>query len=197
MNILGTKKLVTVIIPRIEGRRDIWFEKAVDSVQQQTYKKVQLLVECNRSEADNIAAGVKKAKGDIIHILHDDDMLTQNSIELAVEHMKDNDFLHGRAQFSDGGIYVPPYACPTVRRELMRTTLHRATMYYRKKLFRVPYIWDVHFHVTHLAAGRKLGYCPHILAYYRLHDHQLGKNMERKRWKEKIRNELKEKYDYL
>ena len=186
--------IVTIIIPRLAGRRDDYFKQAVQSVKDQTYQNIELIIaESDKSEAENIKDGLEQSKGDIIHILHDDDCLPVYSVELAAKHIKNYDFIHGKAWLSNGQIYTPPLTI-TIEDELKRTHLHNATMYYRRELFDIPYIWEVDFHIRNLARGKKLGYCLFILANYRLHSGQLGLNPERKKWKQEIRNQLIKEY---
>jgi glycosyltransferase involved in cell wall biosynthesis len=186
--------IVSIIIPRLQGRRHEYLQQAVESVDRQTYPNIELLiVESDKSEAENIAIGLRKSCGDIIHILHDDDWLPENSVELAVIYMKHYDFIHGNAMQTNGQLYTPPKNI-TIQSELKRTGLHNATMYYRKKCFDIPYLWEVDFHVRNLAKGWKLGYCPNILAFYRLHKNQLGRNPERRKYKQELRNQLIKDY---
>jgi glycosyltransferase involved in cell wall biosynthesis len=184
---------VTIIIPHLSGRRETFLQQAIESVDRQTYPNIEMLVvDSDKSEAENIKIGFEQSCGDIIHILHDDDWLPDDSVQLAVDFMKDFDFIHGEAMLSNGQLYVPPEI--SIQSELKRTGIHNATVYYRRNMFDIPYVWEVDFHIRNLARGMKLGYCPYVLANYRLHEGQLGLNSERKKYKQELRNQLIKDY---
>jgi glycosyltransferase involved in cell wall biosynthesis len=186
--------IVTIIIPRLKGRREDWLQQAVNSVENQTYPNTELLiVESDKSEAENIAIGVNKACGDIIKILHDDDWLTERSVEHAVKYLEKFDFIHGRAMLTSGVLYTPPEKI-SIKNELKRTSIHNATVYYRKEMFEIPYLWEVDFHIRNMARGMKIGYCPHVMAFYRLHEGQLGLRPGRREEKQEMRNQLIKDY---
>jgi hypothetical protein len=81
-----------------------------------------------------------------------------------------------------------------------KNTLHNATLYYRADLFeRVgEYEQDWLFSLKCLEKGMRLGYCPHYLKNYRLHN---GSLTNTDKWKNEIRPGLdtiiKERYGYL
>ena len=186
--------IVSIIIPRLKGRRSDWLRQAIESVERQTYPDIELLiVESDKTEPENVVIGVNKSCGDIIKLLHDDDWLPDNSVELAVNSMAGYDFIHGQALLSTGQVYVPPTPT-TIANELKRTSIHNATVYYRREMFEVPYLIDFDFHIRNLARGKKIGYCPNVLSFYRLHNDQNGGKPGRREWKQKIRNQLIKEY---
>lgn len=74
-------RLVSIIIPTIKGREKE-YQRAINSVKNQTYKKIEIITIIegkNASEARNI--GIEKAKGDFIAFLDDDDEWLPTKLE--------------------------------------------------------------------------------------------------------------------
>jgi len=82
--------LVSVIIPTIKGKEKL-LEKAIDSVKNQTYKNIEIIIETggnNAQEARNMA--LERARGAYIAMLDDDDVWLSEKIERQVEVMEHN-----------------------------------------------------------------------------------------------------------
>jgi glycosyltransferase involved in cell wall biosynthesis len=204
--------LVSIIIPRLKGRRTDWFKETVKSVERQMYPNIELIIEeSEQDETTNTRNGIKKAKGDIIHILHDDDILFEHSVKVAVEHIKDYDFIHGiaheikedfRDTYNDLGYeesvrrYIPPIKTPTLEQLKDGNILHFATIYYRKEaLDAVGFDGDYMTSLKLLKKGFKLGYCPYPLAYYRIHAGQVSQSKEWKQTMKERRQQILTKID--
>jgi len=75
------EKLVSVIIPTLASRHD-QLEKAVDSVNRQTYKNIELVVVIEGDSAcEGRNIGIKRSNGDFIAFLDDDDAWEPTKIE--------------------------------------------------------------------------------------------------------------------
>lgn len=171
---------VTVIIPYKKDRG--WLQDAINSVQ----KNVQLLV--SQGEGNwpaNFNKVLDQATGKYIRWLHEDDMLTENSIEEAVFAIEDQgvDFIHGNAYELRGDknkVYIPRVQIPTVQDLINRNVIHSATLMYKREVFEKvgrmdESLWtaeEYEFNLRCLSAGLRIGYCNAFLAYYRRHPQQ-------------------------
>jgi len=174
---------VSVIIPYKVNRG--WLNEAIKSVP----KDVQLLV--SQGEGNwpvNFNKVLKQTTGDYIKFLHEDDMLTERSIENAVNAIDKQkvDFIHGNAyEISINSEnpqmeYIPSVKIPTVESLLQKNTIHSATLMYKREIFDKigsfdESLWtqeEFEFNLRCLKAGFKIGYCNSFLAYYRRHPQQ-------------------------
>jgi GT2 family glycosyltransferase len=178
----STKPKVTVIIPYKVDRG--WLKDAIASIPEW----VQLLV--SQGEGNwpaNFNKVLNQVTGDYIRWLHEDDMLTPNSIEDAVRAIEDQDvdFIHGNAieLRQDSGntiVWRSPDKSVTLERLLKTNPIHSATLMYRKQVFdRVGKLDETlntaeeyEFNLRCLKAGMRLGYCDSTLAIYRRHSKQ-------------------------
>lgn len=176
------KKKVTVIIPYDVNRG--FLKDAIDSIP----NDVQLLVSQGKGNwPENFNKVLDQAKGDYIKFLHEDDMLTENSIKDAIEFFEthDVDFIHGDAKEVTVAkeryhTFRPKKENPTLEEMLQKNFLHSATLMYKKEIFEklggfdesLNVMEEYEFNLRCLKAGMKLGYCPSVLAIYRRHPKQ-------------------------
>lgn len=178
-------KKVSVIIPYREDRG--WLDDAIRSVENQTYKNIELILsqgDCGVSE--NINNGIKKAKGDFIKYLCDDDILPPNSIEDSLQGFKKGiDFIHGKAKSFDGMInnglvYEPPKKNLRLNTLISHNHIHGGSLMYRREVFEKiglfnETLWtgeEYEFNLRALHSGLKIGYVDKIVYFYRLHQRQ-------------------------
>ena len=173
---------VTVIIPfRIDRG---WLKDAIASVPEW----VQLLISQGEGNwPENFNKVFNQATGDYIRWLHEDDMLTENSIIDAVNAIKEQgvDFIHGNVKElnqNSGNIreWRSPDPGVTLQHLLKVNPIHSATLMYKKEVFgkvgllneTLNTAEEYEFNLRCLKAGLKLGYCNSFLAIYRRHDKQ-------------------------
>jgi len=82
------KELVSVVIPTIKGREKM-LKRAVDSIKNQTYENYEIIVVSEGDNA-NIARniGIKKAKGEYIAFLDDDDEWLPTKLEEQMKYIE-------------------------------------------------------------------------------------------------------------
>ena len=171
------EELVSIVIPT-NGKRPEMLKEAIASVERQTYKNIELIVENTPgSEYVNHSNGLKKANGTIFHFLSDDDWLTDNSVELAVKALKNYDFIHGKAHETDGREYEPEIKYPTLAQLAEENMINFATCFYRIEAIRDVGVRDIFpqdwiMGLDLLLKGYKIGYCDEFLAHYRIHEGQ-------------------------
>jgi GT2 family glycosyltransferase len=177
---------ISIIIPYKIDRG--WLKEAVASVP----PEVELILsQGDGNWPQNFNKGLKKATGDLIKFLHEDDMLTPNSIQDSIDcfsHM-DVDFIHGNVfemYMNAGrklGIYKPCLHTPTLQDLLKKNVLHSATLMYRREVFeklggfnesdKMYSFEELEFNLRVLQAGFKIGYVNQPLAIYRRHPKQI------------------------
>lgn len=174
---------VSVIIPYKTDRG--WLQEAIDSVP----KEAELIISRGNGNCQkNFNNGIRKASGDIIRWLHEDDRLTENSIQDTIEtfEQQDCDFIHGCAyQVHMGGHgrripFIPKKQYPTLQEMLKYNRLHGGTLAFSREVFdKIGYfdqslIWaeEYEFTLRCLYNQLKLGYCNTFLYEYRVHENQ-------------------------
>jgi GT2 family glycosyltransferase len=174
---------VSIIIPYNVNRG--FLDKAMDSVYEQSYPNVELIL--SQSDAGvsyNINQGIKKATGKYIKYLGEDDWLPPNCVEDSLKAIQGFDFIHGIAKNMRGGktvsTHVPANKYPTCKELARRNFIHGGTLMYRRDVFdRFGYfdekMWtgeELEFNLRILSQGAKIGYCDTLVAYCRLHSKQ-------------------------
>lgn len=192
-------KLVSLIIPFKTDRG--WLDEAEKSVQNQFYNNIELILsQSDGNVAYNLNQGIKKAKGDYIKYLCDDDYLSPNSIYSSVLAIKDYDFIHGIAMDVYNGGYMKPYVPaithPTLKDMVKQNVIHGGTIMYRADVFERFGLFDesldcaeeYEMNMRLLYNGCKLTYTDELLYYYRRHNHQksLGVMVDQKERNKKI-----------
>ncbi len=186
-----------------------WLNEAIRSVRQQKYDgKIELILSTgNGSASANLNEGIKKAKGEYLRYLSEDDLLPQYSIHCSVLQFKENnaDFIHGKAInffgypviYDDGHISFsgrvdkqePKLRYPTLEDLTERNVIHGGTVMYKTSLlqsFNKPFDEDLtcaeeyDLNMKLLKNGATLDYCNEVLYFYRRHDKQksLGKGID-------------------
>ena len=201
---------VSIIIPFKTDRG--WLSEAVESVQNQTHKDIELILsQSDNGVSYNINKGIEKAKGEFIKWLPEDDLLTPNCIEDSLKAIKGYDFIHGKAfNFNTRSPYknnthTPRIKYPSLNDMLKYNVIHGGTMFYRKECFDKFGLFDeslwtgeeYDLHLKFLSQGARIGYVDKIVFKYRLHDFQksIGKHtLEYKRQRQIAIQEIKDRY---
>lgn len=174
---------VSVIIPYKEDRG--YLSDAIDSVNKQTYKNIQLIMsKSDNSVGYNLNRGIEKATGDLIRYLCDDDKLPINSIEKQVQAFKNYDMSHGKAyHFWNSGKHmqqIPRVENPVLKDMYEGNVFHGGTVMYRASNFEKFGMFDeslwtgeeFDLNLSWLSQGAKVGYCDAFLYLYRRHQEQ-------------------------
>lgn len=174
---------VSVIIPYNKDRG--WLEKAMDSVYHQDYGDVELILSNSPYGVSfNINEGVMKSTGEYVKYLCDDDWLPPDSISNSVKAMEGVDFIHGNCISVRAGkeinLHIPKKTIFSHKELARHNYIHGATLMYRRDVFDRFGVFDeemwtgeeLEFNLRILSKGAKVGYCDHVVAYYRLHSRQ-------------------------
>jgi glycosyltransferase involved in cell wall biosynthesis len=198
---------VSVIIPYKEDRG--WLEEAIESIETQRFAGTLELIlsKSNGNVSYNLNQGIKKATGDYIKYVCDDDKLAPHALRHSLRWIKDADFMHGSAInfFENGRIetYIPHPTHPTLERMLHNNVIHGGTLFYKANVFEKYGLFDetldcaeeYDMNLRLLKNNAKLTYCNRILYHYRRHSAQksLGVHVDQVSRAERI-NAIKDKY---
>lgn len=195
---------VSIIIPYKIDRG--WLKEAVASVLPEAEL---ILSQGDGNWPQNFNKGLKKATGDLIKFLHEDDMLTSNCITDSIEcfNRMNVDFIHGDAfemHMNAGrqmGLYKPTIHVPTFDDLLKKNVIHSATLMYRREIFeklggfsesdKMYSFEEFEFNLRVLKAGFKIGYVDSPLAIYRRHPKQIIRTCDiqkRKKYRQELIN---------
>ena len=177
---------VSIIIPTLDGDRDGLMKYAVESANNQNGftldKDYEIIIqEADECVSKNINNAVKKAKGDYIKLLGDDDLLTPDCLlDLYTKIIEGFDFVCANAiNFEpNGNENINCSEIPeTVSDLAVENTLHGGTILYRRATF-LPFderMWtaEEYDHSMRMAAaGLRFGYTDRVVYRYRLHGGQ-------------------------
>jgi len=186
--------------------RTQWIDKSIQSFLDQDYKNSELIIVNDGSNLDYKSIlekysndriryyridkvsigetnnfGIKKADGELICTLHDDDIMPNNSISLRVNALKDNEVIWGRSQqlSLQGEIRgLEPVGPPDKERIWKQDYINWTTIMWRKTIhnkigYFAPFSHneDWHFEIRFLMECN-CTYIEDVVMYYRIHSGQ-------------------------
>ena len=198
--------MISIIIPYVRDRG--YLNEARESVSAQTYRNFELIEERWGTQGANINRGVRRAKGEYIKILHDDDILPPRSLEILRQWIGDYDWICGDMEifgdpaFCDAGIHIG--RVPELSRMIGENEIYGGTtLYKRSVLLEVggydEKLWtgeEYDLHLRLLKLGYSCTYVNEVVHRYRLHAHNKSYDLgygEKKERREFIR-EIANKY---
>ncbi len=205
------KAKVSIIIP-CKGNRG-FLAQAIESAKRQFYSNTEIILsQSGKGVSFNLNKGIKKATGDFIKYLCDDDTLPADSISESVKAIQsgDYDFIHGMAynfyekpEFSC--FHTPGCKNPTLQDLMAKNHIHGGTLMYRRDVFERFGMFDetlwtaeeFEFNLRLLSMGARIGYCDHILYNYRIHPGQKSignKDAEHRARRSAAIREIKSRY---
>lgn len=174
---------VSIIIPYNNDRG--WLDQAIKSVETQSYRNHELIVvQSEAGVSTNFNDGLKRATGDIIRFLCEDDMLTRDSLYHTVTNwQKRFDFVHSNAiNFDLKGLttsQTPILTNPSLADMVQHNHIHGGTVSYHQRCFENggfdTELWtceEYDFNMRLLSEGKKLGYIDNFSYLYRRHEKQ-------------------------
>lgn len=177
--------MISIIIPYVEDRG--YLNEAILSVHAQTYKDFEIIkIRGNRTQGANINKGLKKAKGEFIKILHDDDILPPNSLEdlnIGADFVCGDMLTFGEAMYCDPKIYT---GCVPELSEMVKenqiyggTTLYKTDVLLRAGGYdeSLPTGEEYELYLRLLKMGIKCTYVPRVVHHYRLWEHNKSYDM--------------------
>lgn len=196
---------VSIIVYFKEDRG--WLKEAIQSVHNQRYDgKIELILsQSDGSASKNLNDGIKRATGQYIRYLSEDDLLPQYSVYLSVLAMQETgaDFIHGKAVnffgypviYPEGHISFsgrvdgqePELKYPTLEKMLKRNPIHGGTVFYKAELLKnnpfdetLDCAEEYDLNMNLLKQGYTIDYCNEFLYFYRRHDKQksLGRGID-------------------
>lgn len=181
---------ITIIIPFDKDRG--FLNEAVKSAENQVFNGNYEIITAGSplSQAKNINIALKKARGKYIKILHEDDRLTEDCLQVLFDNVEDNDFICANAQNFGNNCEIFKSECPAnLQTFVFYNTIHGGTTMYRKDMLKEvggydTSLWtgeEYELHLRLLSKGYKLGYVNATVYEYRIHPDQksLGANVNK------------------
>lgn len=202
---------VSIIIPYKEDRG--FLDACLRSIDAQTYKNFEVIE--SKSDAgvsENLNNGIKRATGDLIRYVCDDDMLTRDSLFETVTNWRgDWDFIHSNAvsfnsqdpRLRSGNF--PRITKPTLADMAKRNELHGGSVVYHARCFENDNLFDqslwtgeeYEFNMRLLKQRRRLGYINAFTYLYRRHEKQKSVGLHGAEYQQRrfhAINEIKERF---
>lgn len=206
--------MISIIIPYNEDRG--FLAEAVASAEAQTFKDFEIIKQFGKfNVSKNLNDGIRKAKGEYIKILAEDDLLLPNCLEDLHKGIQGYDFINANAHnfgsnpmwYGDTEYHESTFKgkITTFTEMLFQNQLHQLTILYKKSILvdvggfdeSLTTGEDYDMNLLLLSKGYKLGYTDKFVGRYRIHE--LNKSIslpayefhERKR---KIKQLMKERY---
>lgn len=195
--------MISVIIPYIEDRG--YLNEALRSLHNQSYDNFEIVfAHGDNLQGKNINAGLVRARGEYIKILHDDDMLPLNSLRDLRRGIEGFDWVCGDMETFGTPEWCDPQAytgrIPALSMMLNKNQIYGGTTMYRKDVLKAvegydEKLWtgeEYDLHLRLLKGGYKCNYIHKIVHRYRLHQinksYNLthGKKQERKEYIKEI-----------
>jgi len=172
--------MVSVIIPYNKDRG--FLKYAIQSVELQIYDQWELILsEGPGTLGENVNNGLKKAKGEYIKVLAEDDELTKDSLKILVDGIQGYDFIYSDAEnIGDlpGGWDTRSHDKTVSLDYMLRGNgIHGGTTLYRLDRIQAvggydTSLWtgeEYDLHIRLIKAGYKHRHVPGIVYRYRLH----------------------------
>lgn len=172
--------MISVIIPYIEDRG--YLDDALRSLHNQTYQDFEIVfAQGDYLQGKNINAGLVRARGEFIKILHDDDMLPPNSLRDLLRGIGNFDWICGDMETFGTPDYCDPEAytgkIPKLLNMINKNQVYGGTTMYKKGVLCEiggynEKLWtgeEYELHLRLLSMGYTVTYIPKIVHRYRLH----------------------------
>lgn len=168
---------ISIIVPHQNKRQEMFIEM-MDSIKQQTLQPLEIIEMVGEDyPMKRINAGIKKAKGNYILVLSDDDKLHPRFLEITNSYMENNDIVGTFIQqFGDLDGYHGPEKHPFF------SSLFRKSMWEQVGGFdeNMKQLSDIDFWIKCLKSGARWQTVPGTFYYYRVHEVQDSKNIANK-----------------
>ena len=208
--------MISVIIPYIEDRG--FLNEALESLHRQSYQNFEIVfAQGDYLQGVNINRGLKRARGEYIKILHDDDTLPPNSLRDLRQGIGNFDWCcgdmetFGTPEYCDAQAYTG--RIPVLSMMINKNQVYGGTTLYKKSvLINVEVggynekLWtgeEYELHLRLLRDGYSVTYIPKIVHRYRLHQANksynltYGKKMERAEYIKDIAKKYDKRYNTL
>lgn len=194
--------MISVIIPYVEDRG--YLNEALLSVCAQSVDYEIIKAQGKRTQGANINRGLRRARGEFIKVLHDDDILPPNSLEDLQQGINGHDWVCGNAETFGEEIYCNPQiyegCVPELSEMINENQIYGGTTLYRTDILRRAggydeSLWtgeEYELHLRLLKMGFQCGYVSSVVHKYRLHEFNKsyymgsGEKKERREYIKKI-----------
>lgn len=181
--------MVSVIVPYIEDRG--YLSKCLDSIYAQNYPEFEVIeVKSPASVAVNINIGLKKAEGEFLKVIGEDDWIPVNSLKVLVEGMKGHPWICANAINVEGmwkTREIPPMEGLKFENMVKLNVIHNGTTMYRTEVLREiggmdETLWtaeEYEMHLRLMSKGYLPGYVDEFVYFYRMWGNQKSRRLRR------------------
>ena len=197
--------MVTVIVAYDRDRG--WLKECIDSIEAQTYKDIEIIQVHNPlSCSENFNIGLKKAKGEFVKWVDEDDWIPETAVQDLIDGIEGHPWVCANAILCETNeVYKPDLSKLNLKDMRINNVVHGGATLYRTDLLREiggmdETLWtgeEYDMNMKLMSMGKMPAYIDKVVNFYRDHNQQKSKTL---RWKNPDRRkqaliEIRQRYE--
>lgn len=198
--------MVTIVVAYNRDRG--FLNQCLASIREQTYKDIELIeVHSPFSVSVNFNSGLKRAKGEFIKWVDEDDWLPVDGIQQLVDGMGEHPWIIANSMqvTTPKYVYKPDLSKVNINDMLINNVVHGGTVLYRTELLREiggmdETLWtgeEYDMNLKLMSMGKMPGYVDEVVCYCRIHSEQKSFKLRRADPEKRLAalNEIRQRYE--